>query len=193
VFQKILKKVAIELNKSKVPYMVIGGQAVLLYGEPRLTKDIDITLGIGIDKIDKIKQIVKEAKLKILIEDIENFVKKTYVLPTMDVKSGIRVDFIFSFSKYEQNAIKRAKKVKLEEAIVKFASLEDLIIHKIIAGRARDIEDIKCIIAKNKFFDHEYIEGRLSEFDKALNNSFLSLFKEILEDVKKENFKGGNL
>jgi len=25
--------------------MVIGGQAVLLYGEPRLTKDIDITLG----------------------------------------------------------------------------------------------------------------------------------------------------
>jgi hypothetical protein len=27
--------------------MIIGGQAVLLYGEPRLTKDIDITLGRG--------------------------------------------------------------------------------------------------------------------------------------------------
>ena len=27
--------------------MIIGGQAVLLYGEPRLTRDIDITLGVN--------------------------------------------------------------------------------------------------------------------------------------------------
>ncbi len=193
MFQKILKKVAGELNKANVPYMVIGGQAVLLYGEPRLTKDIDITLGIGIEGIDQIKQIVKMAKLKILIEDIENFVKKTYVIPTMDVKSGIRVDFIFSFSDYEQNAIKRAKKVKLGGTIVKFASLEDLIIHKIIAGRARDIEDIKCILAKNRSCDFKYIEECLAEFDKALSNNFLSLFKEVLGDMKKTNFYGGNL
>ena len=31
--------------------MLIGGQAVLLYGEPRLTRDIDITLGVDVDKI----------------------------------------------------------------------------------------------------------------------------------------------
>ncbi|GAH87084.1 unnamed protein product, partial [marine sediment metagenome] len=30
--------------------MIIGGQAVLLYGEPRLTRDIDVTLGDDIDK-----------------------------------------------------------------------------------------------------------------------------------------------
>lgn len=28
--------------------MIIGGQAVMVYGEPRLTKDIDITLGVDI-------------------------------------------------------------------------------------------------------------------------------------------------
>jgi hypothetical protein len=31
--------------------MIIGGQAVLLYGEPRLTKDIDITLGVNVDRL----------------------------------------------------------------------------------------------------------------------------------------------
>lgn len=31
--------------------MVIGGQAILLYGEPRLTRDIDITLGINVDEL----------------------------------------------------------------------------------------------------------------------------------------------
>jgi len=35
--------------------MVIGGQAVFLYGEPRMTKDIDITLGMGIDGLRRLK------------------------------------------------------------------------------------------------------------------------------------------
>jgi hypothetical protein len=42
--------------------MVIGGQAVLLYGEPRLTKDIDIALGIGIDGLKVFQKIVKEIR-----------------------------------------------------------------------------------------------------------------------------------
>ena len=51
MFQKLLKKIANELNAHNIPYMVIGGQAVLIYGEPRLTKDIDITLGVGVSKL----------------------------------------------------------------------------------------------------------------------------------------------
>jgi hypothetical protein len=32
---KVTKKVAKKLNKNKIDYIIIGGQAVLLYGEPR--------------------------------------------------------------------------------------------------------------------------------------------------------------
>jgi len=62
MFKKLLKKIANELNIHNIPYMVIGGQAVLLYVEPRLTKDIDITLGIGIDGIKVFQKIVKEVR-----------------------------------------------------------------------------------------------------------------------------------
>ena len=41
MFARLLGKIATALNKFKIPYMVIGGQAVLVYGEPRATKDID--------------------------------------------------------------------------------------------------------------------------------------------------------
>jgi hypothetical protein len=40
--------------------MVIGGQAVLLYGEPRLTKDIDIKefdLALGTNFLNSFKRI----------------------------------------------------------------------------------------------------------------------------------------
>ena len=62
MFKKLLKKIANELNTHNIPYMVIGGQAVLLYGEPRLTKDIDIALGIGIDGLKVFQKIVKEIR-----------------------------------------------------------------------------------------------------------------------------------
>lgn len=45
MLKELLKKIASELATEKIPYMIIGGQALLIYGEPRLTKDIDITLG----------------------------------------------------------------------------------------------------------------------------------------------------
>ena len=54
MFESLLKKLSQELNLQSIPYMVIGGQAVLVYGEPRLTKDIDITLGINVDELDKL-------------------------------------------------------------------------------------------------------------------------------------------
>ena len=111
MFQTLLKKIASELHKRDIPYMIIGGQAVLLYGEPRLTKDIDVTLGIGIDGLQRIKSVVIALGLKYVIDNVEDFVRETMVLPVSDKQSGIRVDFLFSFSPYERQAIQRANEI----------------------------------------------------------------------------------
>jgi predicted nucleotidyltransferase len=182
MFKKLLKKIANELNTHNIPYMVIGGQAVLLYGEPRLTKDIDIALGIGIDGLKDINSIIQKLNLKALVN--EGFVQKTMVLLAIDEKTGIRVDFIFSFSLYEKQAIKRAPDIKFGNTIVKFASLEDVVIHKIIAGRARDIEDVKSIILKNSDYDTKYIVRWLEEFDKSLNEKFEKVFQKIVKEIR---------
>jgi predicted nucleotidyltransferase len=183
VFERLLKKVALQLKKASIPYMVIGGQAVLLYGEPRLTRDIDITLGMGVDGLDRVKKIVQIVGLKSLVQKEKEFVERNMVLPTIDNKSGIRVDFIFSFSPYEKQAIERAKNIKLGKSIVRFASLEDVVIHKVIAGRARDLEDVKTILLKNPKYDRVYIEKWLKEFDKSMGSKFLKLFRTTEKEI----------
>jgi predicted nucleotidyltransferase len=165
--------------------MIIGGQALLIYGEPRLTKAIDVTLGVGIEELSKVKTGIEELGFKHLPDDSDDFVKKTMVLPCIDETSGIRVDFIFSYSTYERQAIERANPVRLGGTSVKFASIEDLVLHKIFAGRARDIEDIKSILSKNSMFDLRYIEDWLEEFDKSLNKNFLKSFRTIVREIKK--------
>ncbi|MEK6546616.1 MAG: nucleotidyl transferase AbiEii/AbiGii toxin family protein, partial [Nitrospinota bacterium] len=139
MFEEILAKIGDSLSRNNIPYMIIGGQAVLLYGEPRLTRDIDITLGVNTDRINEFLAILKEISLKPLPEDIESFVKQTMVLPALDETTGIRVDFIFSFTPYETGAIKRARQINILNQEVCFASVEDVIIHKIFASRPRDL------------------------------------------------------
>ena len=167
MFEKLIRKIADQLDKEKIPYMIIGGQAVLLYGTPRLTRDIDITLGIDTDKFFLIEKICKRLKLKMLPQNPEGFTQETKVLPAEERKLSMRVDFIFSFTPYERQAMKKVKKVPMDGYSVKFAACEDVIIHKMFAGRAIDEEDVKNILIKNKSkINLKYIKRWLSEFSK---------------------------
>jgi predicted nucleotidyltransferase len=184
MFEKILSQIGLSLSKHNLPYMVVGGQAVLLYGEPRLTRDIDITLGVNVDRLGEVLAVVQELNLKPLPQEIESFVRETMVLPTLDEDTGIRVDFIFSYTPYETGAINRAKKVTIMGQEVNFASPEDLIIHKIFAGRPRDIEDVRTVLLKNPDVDLQYIREWLKEFDESSEEKdFLKTFEGIVKDL----------
>ena len=184
MLEKLIKKVSQRLTEDKIPYMVIGGQAVLIYGRPRLTRDIDVTVGIDANDFVLVEKVCRKLKLKMLPEKPEDFAKETRVLPTEEPKSGIRVDFIFSFSEYERQAIKKAKRVNIDNYAVKFASCEDVIIHKLVAGRAIDEEDVKSILIKNKnSIDLKYIRKWLLEFSKiSEHKGILERFNSLLKE-----------
>ncbi len=81
----------------------------------------------------------------------------------------------------------RAKKVEILNEEVNFASPEDVIIHKILAGRQRNIEDVRTIILRNPDIDAKYICDWLNEFDAASNTKgFLKTFEEIINKFKSQ-------
>jgi len=178
VFEQLLSELAKVLTAGKIPYMIIGGQAVLLYGEPRLTKDIDVTLGVDVDMVAAVKEAVLELGYNVLVDNVEAFVAETHVLPAGGT-SGLRIDFIFSNSAYERQAIERARDIDIQGTRVSFAAPEDIVIHKIIAGRAVDIEDVRSIMIKNSAMDRIYIAKWLHDFDEALAADFLETFEKL--------------
>ncbi len=182
MFEKLLERIAESLKNAGIPYMIIGGQAVLLYGEPRLTKDIDITLGADLSRLGDVLSAVREMKITPLV-DPETFTRETMVLPCSDPETGIRIDLMFSFSPYEQLAISRARTVHIGEADICFASLEDLLIHKFIAGRARDLEDARIVLIKNPNPDLAYVGHWLAEFSKLTKGNYLDRLDRILKEL----------
>lgn len=47
-----------------------------------------------------------------------------------------------------------------------------MIIHKVISGRSKDLEDIKNILIINKIYNKKYIIKWLKEFDKTLKSNY---------------------
>jgi predicted nucleotidyltransferase len=179
LYQALLAKLARTLDGAGISYMIIGGQAVLLHGEPRLTRDIDVTLGCDTTELERILSITGAADLHPVVEKIEDFVRKTNVLPVRDSTTGIRVDLIFSFTLYETEAIRRSITVRLGDTNVHFASIEDLIIHKLVAGRPRDLEDVRGVLSRRPVVDEKYLTLWLSSFRDIVHRDLVSEYLEL--------------
>jgi predicted nucleotidyltransferase len=164
-FSAFIAGLAERLRARRLPFMLIGGQAVLLHGRPRLTEDIDVTLGIGPEGWSSVRELCDELGLSPLPDDVEGFVRETFVLPARHSGTRIRVDFIFSTTPYEREAIRRAVEVTLQGVNVPFATAEDLILHKLFAARPRDLEDAAGVVRrKGRSLDWGYLERWAEEF-----------------------------
>lgn len=177
MISEILQRVARALDAARMPYMVIGGQAVLVHGEPRLTRDIDVTLGVALDGLPEVLRVVAAAGLHPLVEP-ESFVRETMVLPCADPASGVRVDLVLSESGFEREAIRRAVAVRIGEVDVRVACPEDLIVLKVVAGRPRDLEDVRSVVARQPDLDRPRIEALLRQFERLLDQPLIERWTE---------------
>jgi len=145
--------------------MLIGGQAVLVHGEPRLTLDVDVTLGLAPDRLPLVLEACEAMGVEPLPDDVEDFVRDTFVLPVADPESRVRIDLIFSTTPFEAEAIARAIQIEVSGEMIPFATAEDLIVHKLFAGRPRDLEDVEGILRrKGGDLDWEYLDRWAEEF-----------------------------
>jgi hypothetical protein len=185
MYDQVLAKIAGAFKQAKIPYLVIGGQAAILYGEPRLTKDGDFVVALATHEFKRVCDALSGIRLTFPPGRLAEFVKENMVLPAIHGESGLRLDFIFSVAPFEQAAIARANVVQVEGAPVNFAALNDMIIFKIISGRARDLEDIKGMVQRNhKAVNPHHVLEWLRLFEKESGEPFTAVFERLCEELK---------
>lgn len=155
------------LDDLRVPYVLIGGLAVSLWGEPRSTLDIDLSLWVEPAEFDATVGAIS-ARMRPLPQDALAFVRETRVLPVMS-SQGVRADLVFAALPPELEAIRRAQPMLVGSRTVNVASLEDLILMKLVSEREKDAEDAQRLLARFKGkIDCNYLEPRLIELAEAL-------------------------
>lgn len=89
-----LARVAEVLERASVRYMVIGGFANLVWGEPRTTMDLDVTVEVASGGLDAFATLVMELGTP-LPKDPVPFAERTRVLPVR-TREGVVVDFVLA-------------------------------------------------------------------------------------------------
>ena len=148
LLEDALKKIVAFLNKEKIEYIIIGGIAAGVLGEPRFTGDIDVDIFLGKDDIVDFINKVKAAGFKASLAKCIKTVKERGVF---QIKyADFHIDFIIASIGLEEEAFGRKKAFKLYGLRVFFPTPEDFILLKIISARPQDLIDAEKAIIRHK-------------------------------------------
>ncbi len=168
MFENALSDLSSILKNENVPYMIIGGLANAVWGNPRATLDIDVTIWVDSDEVQKTLSMLEE-RYAFMVKEPLDFILKTRVLPVRN-KENLRIDIIFGALPFEKDAIDRAVEVKVGDTSIKFCTAEDLILLKILSERSKDLEDVRGILRfQREKLDFTYLEPRIEELSDLLD------------------------
>jgi hypothetical protein len=165
--ERAVAEIVAALESLSIDYMIVGGIANAIWGEPRATIDVDVT--VAVENPDLAAAIAGLGRrFAAAVPDPEAFVRRTRVLP-LDTADGVRIDVIFALLSFERDAVRRAATVAIGGRAVRIVTAEDLILMKIISDRPRDRADAEALARRRAdSLDRDYLEPRIREFAASL-------------------------
>lgn len=169
------------LTRSHVDSVVIGALAVAVWGEPRVTRDVDLKVMLTRGDARRLADILGTDFDCLGVNPVTTL--EQFGMLFVRDKSGTRIDLLLMETGFDEGVIRRGVMVELLPGVsVKVCSAEDLIVYKLLSSRPRDGADAESIVIRQgQALDTTYIISNLREFEHALDDSTLvSSFKRML-------------
>jgi hypothetical protein len=171
-----LARLVADLKEHDIDYLVIGAVALMAYGYPRFTEDIDLILDAS--EIERFHLELVGLGYSPAFQGARKRLRST--------RDGIPIEFISSGEypgdgKPKPVSFPRPSEASVEIDGVKFPTLEKLVELKLASGmtapdRLKDLADVQELIK---------IRGLSSEFAETLNPYVREKFLELLEAVQR--------
>lgn len=157
-----------------VRWYVFGAQAAILHGVTRLTGDVDVTVDLGPRATPALVGALAQAGFDLRVSDADGFVESTRVLPLVHRSTRIPVDVVLAGPGLEELFFSRVEARSIGGVRVPVASAEDVVTMKVLAGRAKDLDDVAAIVrAHGPSLDLEHVRTTLGRLEAALSRSDL--------------------
>jgi hypothetical protein len=182
-----LRHVWTALEPLEVPMAVMGGLSVSAWGYLRNTQDVDILIGIEKARFDTVLKRAVQAGLRpkrhpVLFRiDRQDIAQLLYTPP--EIRWDVQVDLLLVSTEYQQTAIERRVFTKLPNLEIPIAilSCEDVILHKLVAGRIIDRADAAMLLRENRdTIEFDYLKSWIKRL--ALDSDFAEIWREAFPD-----------
>jgi len=145
------------------PNAVIGGLAVVRWGETRATRDVDVALYTGFGSEEPFVDEIL-ARFPARVAEAKSFALLNRVL-LVSTPEGVDLDIALGGIPFEERLIERASTFDFgQKTLVRTCSAEDLIVLKAFANRHRDWTDVEGLISRRgDTLDWQVILDELTE------------------------------
>jgi hypothetical protein len=149
------------------PFCFIGGVALQHWGEPRATRDLDLTVFTGFGAEAPVIDAVLD-RYAGRRSDARAFAQRHRVL-LCETPAGVPVDIALGALAFEAEMIERAVEVDFEPGVaLRICAAEDLLVLKAFADRPRDQADVLSIARRSgRAVDWGAVEARLAPLAQA--------------------------
>jgi hypothetical protein len=156
VVLRALQRAWVSLEPLHVPMAVMGGLALAAWKHVRATRDVDLLVGVGGTTpeaiVDSLIGAGMRPKRQPAIQPLGQFHLLQMLFEPPDSFLELEVDILFAESEYQEAALGRRVALRLSEMDTDLFVLacEDLVIHKLLAGRAVDRADAAALLRANR-------------------------------------------
>jgi hypothetical protein len=142
---------------------LIRGMAVQRWGQPRQTLDVDLTLAVTLETVEAVVDRLL-GRFRPRIPAAREFALTRPVL-LLEASNDVGLDLALGLTEFESLTVQRSSLYEFtEDFAFPTCSVEDLLVHKCFAGRPRDLDDAKHVIARNlEVIDTTYVRHWLNE------------------------------
>lgn len=126
-------------------FCIIGGMAVLRWGDPRTTRDVDITVMAGFGGEREVAERLLEHFVP-RVDDPVAFASRNRVL-LLAASNGTPLDVALGALPFEERVMERSSTYDFGGFVGRTCSAEDLVVMKAFAGRFQDWADVENILA----------------------------------------------
>jgi len=150
-----LRHVWTELDRLGVPVAVAGGLALSTWKYVRATRDIDLLVGIDGGQLEAVLGRLRAAGIRPKQDPPAVSLGQIDVVPLLyeppEAYLDIQIDLLLANSEYHREALRRRIATRLPESDLPLAVLacEDLVLHKLLAGRLIDRVDASELLRIN--------------------------------------------
>lgn len=180
---ELLADLAAAFHQRRVDWYLFGAQAAILHGAARLTADVDVTVRLPqTTSKEELAGLVERHRFRRRVLD-PAFTERTRVIPFVHTPTALPLDVVIAGPGIEDRFFERVQERNVEGTRVRLASAEDIVVMKILAGRPKDVDDVRAIVAAYRDrLDAGYIDQTLTLLEQALAQSDLRpLFHQVLE------------
>jgi hypothetical protein len=127
-------------------WYVFGAQAVVAYGRPRMTGDVDVTVELGTTPPGELVRVLLAHGFATRFDLSADFLATAHLVPMTHAATHMPVDVVIARPGLQSDFLKRCRRVDIGGHTVPLISVEDLVVTKVLAGRRKDLEDIRGVL-----------------------------------------------